>query len=117
MKSFKDLTVWEKSHELVQEVYRLTSSFPESEKYGLTSQIKRSVISIPSNIAEGCGRSSDSDFARFLHISMASASEFQYQFLLAHDLEYLTKAEYESLNTQIEDIKKMLSSLINTLNT
>lgn len=116
MKGFKDLEVWEKSHHFVEDIYQVSGSFPDDEKFGLTSQIKRSAVSIPSNIAEGCGRNTDSDFARFLQIAMGSASECQYQIYLAHDLGYLSSKEYENLNESISEIKRMLSSFLNTLN-
>lgn len=78
MKDFRNIKTWEKAHELVQIVYRETSNMPTDERFGLTTQIRRAAVSIPTNIAEGCGRDSDRDFARFLHIAMGSASEVEY---------------------------------------
>ena len=83
MKDYRSLQVWQKSHELTLSVYEVTQSFPNDEKYGLTSQLRRSASSIPSNIAEGCGRGSDADFARCCQIAMGSACEVNYQLLLS----------------------------------
>ncbi|MEP7292950.1 MAG: four helix bundle protein, partial [Chloroflexota bacterium] len=89
MQDFKKLQVWMKAHVFTLALYRATSAFPKEEVYGLTSQMRRAAVSIPANIAEGCGRSSNAELARFLHISMGSASEVEYYLVLAHDLEFL----------------------------
>ena len=89
MKDFRKLKVWKRAHELVLEIYKITHQFPKEELYGLTNQIRRSSSSIPTNIAEGCGRAGDTEFHRFLIIAMGSASELEYQAVLAHDLGYL----------------------------
>lgn len=115
MKDFRDLRVWEKAHSTVLDIYRETRSFPRDEQFGLTSQLRRAAVSIPSNIAEGCGRGSDTDFARFLQNSMGSASEVEYQLLLSHDLDYLQQNAYRQLNDEVVQIKKMLSSFMQTL--
>ena len=115
MKDFRELKVWRKSHELVLDLYRSTNSIPHEEKYGLTSQIRRAAVSIPSNIAEGCGRNSDPDFARFLQIAMGSSSEVEYQLLLSHELGYLNSDDYERLNQSVIEVKKMLTSFLKTL--
>ena len=115
MKNFRDLKVWEKSHLLTLSVYKATSTFPKDEMYGLTSQIRRSCVSISANIAEGCGRNGDAELARFLQISMGSASELEYHLLLAHDLMFLTTSDYEKINGEVSEIKRMLSSLIQKL--
>ena len=94
MKDFRQLKVWEKSHQLALAIYKATKEFPKEELYGLTSQIRRSSMSIPTNIAEGCGRNTDADFARFLQMAMGSASETEYQLILARDLEFLPKDSY-----------------------
>ena len=86
MQDFRKLKVWEKSHALALAIYRTTAGFPNSEMYGLTSQIRRCSISIPSNIAEGCGRSTNGDLLRFLDIAMGSAKELEYQLLLSYEL-------------------------------
>lgn len=115
MKNFRDLSVWEKAHQLTLKIYEATSAFPADERFGLVSQIRRSANSVPMNIAEGCGRQSDRDFARFLHISMGSASELEYQLLLSHDLQYLKAKPYDELTNAIQEVKRMLTSLIKKL--
>jgi four helix bundle protein len=115
MKDFRQLKVWEKSHQLALAVYKATKSFPKEELYGLTSQIRRASISIPTNIAEGCGRNTDADFARFLQIAMGSASETEYQLILAYDLEFLSKESYDELHANVEEVKRMLASFLKTL--
>jgi four helix bundle protein len=82
MKNFRDLKVWEKGHQLVLRVYEISQGYPKAEMYGLTSQLRRAAVSIPTNIAEGCGRGTDMDFARFLQIAMSSASEVDYLLFL-----------------------------------
>lgn len=115
MKDFRQLKVWEKSHQLALAVYKATKGFPKEELYGLTSQIRRSSMSIPTNIAEGCGRNTDADFARFLQIAMGSASETEYQLILARDLEFIPGDSYEKLQNDVEEVKRMLASLLKTL--
>ena len=117
MQDFKQLKVWEKAHSLTLRVYNKTRSFPNEERYGLTSQLRRCAYSIPSNISEGCGRSTRPDFARFLDNAMGSASELEYQLLLARDLKYLTQADYESMEPSAVEIKRMLGALIQRLRT
>lgn len=97
------------------EIYRVTEEFPKSETYGLTSQIRRSCSSIPANIAEGCGRNSSSDFARFLQIALGSASEVEYQLLLANELNMLEDSVYEDLSGEVTEIKRMLTGFIKKL--
>jgi len=111
MQNFRNLKVWETSHQLVKEIYQATLLFPKDETYGLSNQIRRSCISIPSNIAEGCGRGTDKDFSRFVQIALGSASELEYQIFLAFELGYLSKTNYTKLTKDIHSIKKMLSSL------
>jgi four helix bundle protein len=115
MQDFRGLDVWRKSHQVTLDVYRATGSFPRDEIYGITSQLRRCSASVAANIAEGCGRSSDADFARFLGMAMGSASELEYHLLLARDLGNLTKETYEPLNTETVRVKRMLASLINRL--
>jgi four helix bundle protein len=115
MKDFKKLKVWEKTHRLTLNVYESSANFPREELYGLTSQIRRACVSVPTNTAEGCGRSSDTDFARFLQISMGSASEVEYLLLLGQDLDLLAHEVYEELHSVVVEIKRMLTSLIKTL--
>lgn len=117
MKDFRQLKVWDKAHQFALEIYKETKGFPKEELYGLTSQIRRSTMSIPTNIAEGCGRNTDAEFARFLQIAMGSSSEAEYQILLARDLGFITNENYEKLQIQVEEIKRMLASLLKTLRT
>ena len=115
MKDFRKQEVWQKAHDLALRVYRVTEAFPKKELFGLTSQIRRAGVSIPANIAEGCGRDTDADFARFLQIAMGSASELEYHLLLAHDLGFLSDSGYESLNNKTTEVKQMLTSFIKKL--
>ncbi len=117
MKDFKKLKVWEKSHHLALRVYGVTAKFPKEELYGLTSQMRRSCISIPTNIAEGCGRNRDTELNRFFEIAMGSASELEYLVLLARDLKFLGKEECDTLMNEITEVKRMLASFIQKLRT
>jgi four helix bundle protein len=117
VKDFRDLKVWEKSHELTLQVYKLTRCFPREEMYGLSSQLRRAAMSIPANIAEGCGRGTDADFGRFLQYAMGSSSEVEYELLLAHDLEYLDSGTYAPVNQLVIEVKRMLTSLLQTVRT
>ena len=117
MKDFRKLQVWEKSHALVLKVYKNSRTFPKEERYGLTSQLRRSAISIPSNIAEGCGRKGDAELSRFLNIALGSASELEYQCFLAQDLGYWQNdLDYKQINRETVEIKRMLAALISRLN-
>lgn len=112
MRNFRKLSVWEKSHSLVLSIYKHTSWFPKEEVYGLTSQMRRSASSIPSNIAEGCGRNTQPQFARFLNIAFGSASELEYQIILSKDLEFIRDEVFNELLQNVTEIKRMLSSLL-----
>jgi four helix bundle protein len=112
MRDFRELKVWEKSHSLTLKIYKATSTFPKDELYGLTRQIRRSCASIPTNIAEGCGRNTDSELARFLTIAMGSASELEYLLLLSRDLNILDVSSFEELTNDIIEVKRMLTSFI-----
>jgi four helix bundle protein len=112
MKGFRKLQVWERAHELTLAVYRATRDFPRDELYGLTSQLRRAATSIPAKIAEGCGRNTDADFARFLDIAMGSASEVEYLLLLAADLQLLDRSEHRTLDAGTTEVKRMLTSLL-----
>ena len=112
MQDFRDLKVWNKSHAVTLAIYTLTETFPATERYGLISQMRRAAASIPSNIAEGCVRSSDADFARFLHMALGSADELDYFALLARDLGFLPEVEYDRLVSDIQEVKRMLASLV-----
>ena len=115
MRDFRKLQVWNRSHDLTLRVYELTSRFPREEIYGLTSQIRRASASIPTNIAEGCGRDSSAELARFLQIAMGSASETEYLILLTHDLKYLSDDQYVELTDTIVSLKKMLTALLRNI--
>jgi len=116
LRNFRELLVWQKAHELSLEVYKATKGFPADERFGLTAQLRRAVTSVASNIAEGCGRGSDKDFARFLSMAAGSASEVEYQILLARDLGYLTGDDYGRLDTHVNEVKRILNSFIQSLN-
>jgi len=115
MRDFKELKVWQKSHQLTLAVYNATVTFPREEIYGLTSQIRRSCVSISANIAEGCGRNGETELARFLQIALGSASELEYYLLLSHDLELLKTSNYEQLTSEVSEVKRMLTSFIQRL--
>lgn len=115
MKDFHELKVWRKAHELTLVVYRATAGFPREERYGLTSQLRRSCSSIAANLAEGCGRSGDAELARFCSIAMGSASELEYHLLLAKDLELIKLADYEDLASRASVVKRMLTGLLQKL--
>lgn len=115
MKSYRDLIVWQKSMHLVTLVYSLTSEFPENEKFGLTSQIKRSAVSIPSNIAEGYGRNYKKDYSRFLQIARGSLFECQTQIEIAFNLNFISPNNCKQINELSIEVEKMLNSLINKL--
>ena len=111
MRNYRDLQVWQKAHALTLAVYTGTRNFPTEERFGLTSQIRRSCASIPANLAEGCGRRSDGEMARFVQIAMGSAAELSYHFLLARDLGLLTGIEHTKLEDELNTIMKMLCGL------
>ncbi|MBI3778378.1 MAG: four helix bundle protein [Gammaproteobacteria bacterium] len=113
MKSFRDLKVWQKSHALtLKKVYKVSTLLPREEQYGITSQIRRAAVSIPANIAEGCGRNTDNELARFLEIAMGSASELEYLVMLLQDLNYLTSQSINGIDAEITEVKRMLASFI-----
>ena len=115
MRDFRDLKVWEKAHRLTLAAYKATSTFPQHELFGLTSQLRRASVSIPANIAEGCGRSGSPELARFLRIAFGSASELEYHIILSADLCYLNKSNSKHLIKQVTEVKRMLTSLIQKL--
>ena len=106
--TFKNIKVWQKAHNLVLEIYRITKEFPSSERYGLTSQLRRSASSIATNIVEGYKRKSDKEFAYFLNIANSSLEETKYHLLLACDLKYLPESKYDQLLLLAEEVGKML---------
>jgi len=115
MQDFRALKVWQKSHESVLEIYRVSSEFPAAERYGLTSQLRRAAVSIPANIAEGSVRSSDTDFARFLHMALGSASEVDYYLILARDLKLIDTELHRILDDRLQEVKRMLAAFITSV--
>ena len=112
MIDFRTLRVWEAFHEITLDIYKITQQFPSEELYGLTSQMRRSAASVPTNIAEGCGRNTDPDLAKFLTIAMGSASELEYQLILAKDLKFIQQDEYQDVMKNLITSKKMLNTFL-----
>lgn len=111
MRDFKKYDVWELSHKFTLEIYRITGVFPKEELYGLTSQIRRASLSIPTNISEGCGRSSDKEFNQFLNIALGSALETEYLLMLSKDLDYIQTDVFLNLESKINEIKSKIYNL------
>ena len=116
MRDFKKYDIWKLSHQFTLTIYSISTSFPKDETYNLMSQIRRSSLSIPTNIAEGCGRNSDKEFNQFLNIALGLATETEYLILLAKDLNYLDEVNYILLELQINTIKSKIYTLKNKLN-
>ena len=112
LRSYQDLIVWRKSLILVKNVYQTTARFPQSEIFGITSQIRRSAISVPSNIAEGYARKTDGELSRFLLIALGSASELETQILISKELKFITEAEFSKINNLTTEVLKLLNSFI-----
>lgn len=115
MHNFKELKIWQNSKNLVIDIYKRTENFPKEEIFSLTNQIRRSAISIPSNIAEGCGRNSDKDLIRFLDIANGSSFELETQLIIAHELDFLDKKNFEYLDEKLSEIQKMNYGFRNNL--
>ena len=115
MRDFHKYQVWQRGHLFALDVYKQTKGFPKEELFGMTSQLRRASTSIPINIAEGCGRRSDAEFAHFLNIAAGSASEVEEELLLSFDLEFLDKEPFQQLDKEVKEIKAMLGKLIETL--
>ena len=115
MKDFHNYQVWRKAHALTLAIYKVTAGFPRGEQYGLTSQIRRASSSIPANLAEGCGRNGDAEFARFCSIAAGSASELEYHLLLARDLNLVTAEDHRELTQRTVELKRMLTLLLRKL--
>jgi four helix bundle protein len=115
MHNFKELIVWQQSRSLVKDVYQLTQKFPADEKFGLTQQVRRASVSIPSNIAEGSGRGTNKDFVRFIDIANGSALELETQLYLAFDLEYISQSECEVISKKLLDIERLIYNFKKTL--
>jgi len=117
MKTYRDLLVWQKAMILVTNIYKSTESFPKEEMYGLTQQIRRCAVSIPSNIAEGCGRGSNSDYSRFLQIALGSLFELQTQLEIAFNLNYTKQERFNEIFEMSREVERMLTSLIKSIKT
>ena len=115
IKSFEDLVVWKKAHDVVLIIYKLLEKFPKEEKYRIIDQLVRAVVSIPTNISEGFGRYTNKDYVHFLIIARGSVSEVKYLVLLSKDLRYISITEYNELKKELDDIGKMINGLINSL--
>ena len=115
MKSYKELIVWQKSYQLTIDLYQITKKFPREELYSLTSQIRRAVIAIPSNIAEGYTRQYSREYIQFLSIAFSSGAELETQIMLARDLKYISNEEYRKSSELLDEIMRMLNSLINKI--
>lgn len=115
MQDFHDMKVWQKAHQIALDVYRATVNFPKGELYGLTNQIRRAAVSVAANIAEGRGRGSDADFARFMQMSMGSSNELEYELLLARDLGYINVEQHQVLEKDILEVKQMLAAFLKKL--
>ncbi|MBS1609718.1 MAG: four helix bundle protein [Bacteroidetes bacterium] len=117
MRDFRKYEVWQLSHMLVLEIYKVTQKFPQSEMYGITNQMRRAAVSVPTNISEGCGRNTDAEFARFIHIAAGSANETEYLVQLSFDLKFLDEDYYRDLTEKINLVKKKLFHLNKSLQT
>ncbi len=115
MRNFRELSIWQRSFDLVKGVYQFTEDLPASEKFGLTSQIRRSAVSVPSNIAEGCGRNTNKELIRFLDISLGSAFELETQLLLCQSLELAESQKVDELINELHQIQKMINGFMKTL--
>jgi four helix bundle protein len=115
MRDFKELKVWQKAHRVVLDIYAQSRAFPDEERFGLTAHLRKSALSVASNIAEGCGREGEREFARFLSIAAGSASETEYQLLLARDLGYLAPEAHRKLDAQVSEVRRMLASFMQKL--
>lgn len=112
MRNYQDLHVWTKAHSLTLDLYRVSRAFPKEEIYGVTSQIRRAAISVGSNLAEGCGRRTSSELARFVRIAMGSASELDYDLLVCRDLGYLKTDDFIRLSKDLVEVRKMLTAFL-----
>ena len=115
LKNYRDLIVWQKSYQLCIDIYRITKDFPKEERFGLTSQIRRAAVSVPSNIAEGYGRKTTPDYIRALYVAYGSHCELETQMLLSGDLGYIKVADMKKLQEEIGEVERMLKALIKSL--
>jgi four helix bundle protein len=115
LKNYKELKVWQKSYQLCLDIYTITKGFPKEETYGMTSQIRRSALSVPCNIAEGYGRKTTPEYIRSLYIAYGSNCELETQVLLSKDLDYIKVEDFKKLKADIEEVERMLKALIKSL--
>ena len=116
IKTHKDLLVWKKGIDLVEQIYKFTKQFPKEELYGITNQMRRCAVSIPANIAEGSGRKNKAEFIQFLHIALGSASELETHLIISQRLGFLSINSYDEIMNALNEIIKMICGLINSLN-
>jgi four helix bundle protein len=112
MRNYQDLQVWAKAHALLLDLYHVSRGFPKDELYGITSQVRRAVLSIGSNLAEGCGRRTSGEMARSIRVAMGSASELDYQVLVCRDLGYMKADDYQRMSKKLVEVRKMLTAFL-----
>ncbi len=115
MRNYRDLQVWSKAHSLTLELYRVSQKFPREELYGITGQLRRAAVSIGANLAEGCGRRTSSELARFVRIVLGSASELDYHLLLCQDLGFMSSDDFTSSTAKLTEVRKMLTSFLSSV--
>ncbi|HEY6307726.1 MAG TPA: four helix bundle protein [Candidatus Angelobacter sp.] len=115
MRNYRDLQVWTKAHRLTLELYQMSRTFPREEIYGLTSQLRRAAVSMGANLAEGCGRRTSSELARFVRIAMGSASELDYHLLLSRDLGFLRDEDFQRAAQALTEVRKMMTSFLGSV--
>ena len=115
MRNYRDLQVWKKAHNLTLALYRVSQGFPRAEIYGITSQLRRAAVSIGAKLAEGCGRRTSTELARFVRIALGSASELDYHLLLSRDLEFIVAEEFTSALAALIEVRKVLTSFLNSV--
>ncbi|MEP0985858.1 four helix bundle protein [Ekhidna sp.] len=113
MHNFKEFQVWKRAIEMVKEIYRMTAKFPDDEKFGIISQLRRCAVSIPSNIAEGSGRKTDKDFSNLLSISLGSQFELETQLIISKEIGFISETELKTITIELNEIQKMTRTLIN----
>ena len=115
MRNYRELQVWSKAHSLTLELYRISRSFPRDEIYGITSQMRRAAVSVGANLAEGCGRRTGTELARFVRVAMGSARELDYHLLLCRDLGFMKNDDFERTATGLTEVRKMLTSFLSAV--
>jgi|SRR5882757_7019753 len=115
MRNYRDLQVWKKAHDLTLELYRVSQRFPREEIYGITGQLRRATVSIGASLAEGCGRRTSTELARFVRIALGSASELDYHLLLSRDLGFMSSDDFTSSTAKLTEVRKMLTSFLQSV--